>query len=364
MDFLAPNLPEPDRELLARLAEALDRQHAAGPAGELTALRRDLAGSGLAAIDVPEAQLGAGRSARTALIGQFICGYVDCDLRDVAHCGHGALVLRRGGDEQRALWARRLREGELVGIAATEYGGSSLNNIACRAERRGDTLEISGRKRFVSRLEEADAFVLFCLLDGELCAVLVEADTPGLRRQRREPAGLAGWAWGDLELDRVVVPAAAVLTTEGRAAFEAHFAYFRPMVAAVCLGAAAKVLDLVAASFAARLASGEIESVRANAAERAGAAFAAILAGFFLTAHAAEQPYGSSRATTAARAAKAFAVQSARDALEDVALLLGAEGSPRDHPAATAGRDVAAFLYADGMHDSLLRSVGRDALRT
>jgi alkylation response protein AidB-like acyl-CoA dehydrogenase len=364
MDALAPALPGPDRELLERLADTLDRRFGAdGRAVDLLALRRDLSREGLAAIDVPEDQLGAGRSARTALLGQFICGYADCDLRDVAHCGHGALILRWGDEERRALWAKRLREGQLVGIAATERGGSSLKNIACRARRRRGTLEISGRKRFVSRLEEADAFVLFCRVDAELCAVLVDAEAPGLRRQSRHPAGLTGWSWGDLELDRVLVPAADLLTTEGRAAFEAHFAYFRPMAATVCLGAAAKVLDLVAESLGERLRSGEIQTVRPSAAERAGAAFSAILAGFLLTAHAAELPYGSSQATTAARAAKAFAVQSAHDVLEDIALLLGAEGFQSDHPAAKARRDVAAFLYADGMHDALLRSLGRFALR-
>lgn len=325
-------------------------------------VRRTIAAQGLGLLDLDPQIGGAGHGPVAAVLVHFVCGYADCDLRDVAHAGHGTAILLWGAPSVRAEWSQRLQAGQLVGIAATERGGSSLRNVRATIRRHGDELRVRGGKRFVSRLHDADAFVVFGLLDGQPAAVIVEGDAPGLTRTDRQPLGLAGWTWGDLRFEDVRVPAQHLLTRDGRALFEAHFAFYRPMVAALCLGAAAKVLDSVADSLHDRVTAREIRTIRATAAERAGAAYAQILAGFALTLRAATSPYGHTETVLLARAAKAYAVQTAHDTLEDVALLLGATGFEFGHPVAKARRDVSAFLFADGMHDALLRSVGRSVL--
>jgi len=325
-------------------------------------MRRRCATQGFTLFDIPRERGGGGVHPQTALLTQFLCGYVDCDLRDVAHCGHGAFVLQWGPTELRKRWADRLGAGDMIGFATTERGGSSLRNVRASAEISHERIRIDGTKRFISRLHEADAFIVTCTVGGELVAVLVDADAAGLIRHDRQQSGLSGWSWGDLEMRAVTVPRSQLICGKARGAFEAHFAYYRPMAAALCLGAAAKVLDRVGEDLHRRKDAGEIEDIRSSAAERAGSAYAQILGAFALVGQAVSCPYGSPEAPVVARAAKALAVQTSRDVLEDLALLLGAAGFEASHPVAKARRDVAAFLYADGMHDALLRSVGYEAL--
>jgi hypothetical protein len=58
-------------------------------------------------------------------------------------------------------------------------------------------------------------------------------------------------------------------------------------------------------------------------------------------------------------AAKAHAVDIAYAAASELSLLVGAPGFAADSQLAKARRDLNGLLYADGIHDSLYRAVGR-----
>jgi hypothetical protein len=58
-------------------------------------------------------------------------------------------------------------------------------------------------------------------------------------------------------------------------------------------------------------------------------------------------------------AIKAHAVDTAHAAAADLTLLAGAAGCAVGSPLEKASRDLRALLYADGIHDSLYRAVGR-----
>ena len=184
---------------------------------------------------------------------QFLAGYRDLTLRDVAHVGHGALLAQDPDWHGRPELAAVIR-GALVGLATTEpatdpQGEEELAAVTTRAVRTPDGWEISGRKAWVSRVLEADAFVVFARSPEHLGAFYVPAGAAGLTAEPapRPDGGEAGrgWSWGDLVLDQVAVPPTAVLgaSVGGVAVFRRHLADYRPLVAATCLGAAAAAVD-------------------------------------------------------------------------------------------------------------------------
>lgn len=333
---------------------------------ELRDFRRVLCERGFGGIDVPKHAGGSGLRSHEQLLIQVLCGWHDADFRDVAHVGHGNLLLRHGSPEQQVIWTPRILEGALVAIAATErQGGSNIRRISTVLSNLADRLVIRGEKAFVSRIEEADVFVVFCRNDtnGALAAVCVPADAAGLDRQPERPEGLDGWSWGTLGFDDVSVESSDVLPGNGIAIFSAHFAYYRPLVAATVVGAAARVWQQAADDLQRRCVDGHIDRVRDSVLERLAAAHIALQGALLSAVRAVELvERGDPRAQIWSRSTKAHCVETAHNAAEDAARLLGARGFRAGSIAAKALRDIRAYLYADGMHDALLRSAGRDLL--
>ena len=199
------------------LADAVPAAQQGGSA--LLEAKRRLHAAGVGATTAP-ASVGGGGHRYVVQVGiQFLAGYRDLTLRDVAHVGHGALLAQDPDWHGRPELAAVIR-GALLGLATTEpatdpQGEEELAAVTTRALRTPDGWEISGRKAWVSRVLEADAFVVFARSPEHLGAFYVPAGAPGLTA---EPAGRPdggetgrGWSWGDLVLDKVAVPPTAVL---------------------------------------------------------------------------------------------------------------------------------------------------------
>jgi alkylation response protein AidB-like acyl-CoA dehydrogenase len=139
-----------------------------------------------------------------------------------------------------------------------------------------------------------------------------------------------------------------------------HFAHYRPLVAATALGAAAAVHDQIADLLSQRRQADIITTVRDNALITLGRTFASINAAI-LAALASYRLSGDTHpaAKLWSCAVKAHGVDTAHQAVSELALLAGASGFVADSRTAKARRDLNALLYADGIHDSLLRSAGR-----
>lgn len=309
------------------------------------------------------------RGAVRQTLVQFVCGFYDLDLRDAYGSGHGALALFAVSEPVRRRWAGRLAAGELVGIAATErHGGSRVQEITTSARISASRRwAISGEKCWVSRLVEASGIVVFFRdPDGRITAAIIDADQAGIEREPLQPAGLAGWSWGILRLQELTVDPERDLLAgpgQGMALFRRHFASFRPLVAATALGTAAGVHTTVADTLAARARIGVLPRVRDNALITLGRVHAELYAALLstvATSHLAAR--GDPRADLWARVGKAHAVDTAHQAVTDLAPLIGAAGFQATSPIAKAHHDLAGLLYADGIHDSLYRSGGLSLL--
>jgi alkylation response protein AidB-like acyl-CoA dehydrogenase len=381
MSWLSPLLPSLagltilDEQRLRRFEHTLAGQLAghllkpdAGPqrrSQQLAQIRRDLAAAGQLALAVPARDSGDGRPPVVQVLLQFICGYHDPDLRDATGLGHGRLIARHARPPARGYWLPRLLAGDLPGIAITEaHGGSQVHATATTATAcRDGSWRLTGTKTWISRLQEAAVFIVFFTSPaGDLTAGIVDAAVPGLDRRTIRPSGLAGWSWGELQLREVPLRPGDVLGHPGQGMdlLREHFAHYRPLVAATALGAAAAVSDQVTAHLTARRSAGLITDLRDNALITIGRSYAQINAALLAALTAPQLPEtGDPLAATWGCAVKAHAVDTAYTAASELALLTGAAGFTEASPLAKALRDLGALRYADGIHDSLYRAVGR-----
>jgi alkylation response protein AidB-like acyl-CoA dehydrogenase len=247
----------------------------------LRQIRRALAGRGYLGLAVPVRHGGCGRPPVMQPLLQFTCGYHDVDLRDSTGLGHGRLIAEHATPQARDRWLPALLAGAVPGIAITEpHGGSQVQATRTAATASGDgSWLVTGMKTWISRLEEAALFcVFFTDPGGRLTAAVIDAASPGITRQPIIPAGLSGWAWGELRLQEVTVRPCDILghPGDGMRLLRGHFAHYRPLVAATALGAAAAVHDQTAALLDGRRQAGIITSVRDNALITLGRTYAQI----------------------------------------------------------------------------------------
>jgi len=297
------------------------------------------------------------------LLAQFVAGYRDLDLRDTAGLGHGDLIGRYGSEYTRRRWLPRLRAGGLAGIAITEpHGGSQVVRTRTHAvEGPEGTWLLTGRKTWISRLTEADLFVVFFRAPhGHLAAAAVDATDPRLRRQALSPAGLAGWTWGVLDLDQVPVHPHDVLDGNGMTMLRGHFAAYRPLVTSTALGAAAAVFDTVTTNLTDRRADGRITRIRDSSLVGLGRGHARLVTALLGAAAASRlAAVGDDRAELFGCVMKAHGVDTAHRVVADLAVLLGAAGFQSSCQTVKTGRDLGGLLYADGIHDALYRTAGK-----
>lgn len=324
-----------------------------------------LASQGYGTVDVEKTLGGKGCSPLVQALMQFICGYHDLDYRDVAHVGHGRMITVHGSEVQRKLWMPKMASGTLVGIAATEaHGGSRIQATKTSAKSAGGSHFLTGEKVCISRIKEAEVFVVFFKFekDETLSAALINLAQKGVELEQWEAAGLQGWSWGKVTFENVPFTDQDMLGARGQgmAIFKDHFLYYRPMVAMTTLGITAAVLNRTLEYTKQRISQRDITEPRDTFLETVSNHFTTINAGMLFTLCAIVQNMENSpHSSLWSRMAKAWSVERAHQAVSELALPMGASVFRSDHFVAKALRDLRGFLMADGIHDALRRSSGR-----
>jgi len=338
-----------------RLEEAVPGARAGGAA--LLAEKRRLHAAGIGAATAPAEAGGGGHRFVVQVAIQFLAGYHELNLRDAASVGHGAILCHDPDWLGRRELAQVI-DGALVGLAATEPSDEpSVAGVSTLARPVQGGFEITGRKKWIARLVEADAFVVFARSPQHLSAFHVPARTPGLRTTPVTAAGLTGWSWGELALDGVRVPASAMIgaTVGGVAVFRRHFTEYRPLVAATCLGAAASCIDSWVEHVVTRAEEGR--PLSSGVSERLGDLRGRVLLALSGLITGAAHPGGMDSSWS--KLVKAQAVETALDAARTAARNMGSECFEAEHPVRRVVRDLEAFEYADGSIDPLLSDAGQ-----
>jgi acyl-CoA dehydrogenase len=140
--------------------------------------------------------------------------------------GNMMVLEATGTPAQKERWLQPIVRGDLrSAFAMTEPhpgGGSDPSMIQTRAEKRGDTYVVHGRKWFITGAEEASHFILIARTSDDprygLTAFLFHKDQPGWRILRRIPIMGPEEHGGhcEIEFDGLEIPEENVLLGEGQ----------------------------------------------------------------------------------------------------------------------------------------------------
>jgi acyl-CoA dehydrogenase len=213
---------------------------------------------GLFGLSLPEAYGGLGLTMEEEVLVAFELARTSPAFRSLVGTNNGigsqGIVLD-GTEEQKRRWLPRLASGELIGaFALTEPGsGSDAASLTTTAVRDGDCYVLNGTKRFITNAPEAGLFTVMARTDpsvagaGGISAFAVERGTPGLSIGRPDvKMGQRGAHTADVIFDACRVPAANLIGGREGVGFKTAMRVLdkgRLHIAAVCVGAAARMLD-------------------------------------------------------------------------------------------------------------------------
>jgi alkylation response protein AidB-like acyl-CoA dehydrogenase len=235
-------------------------------------------------------------------------------------------------------------------VAVTEPGaGSDARKVMTRAERKGDRYLISGEKWFVTSGDEADYIIVHAIVDGDQnkpTLFLVDKNTPGITI-KREPKFTHTYVFGHPEFlfENVEVGSDRILGEVG-AGLELSKNWFveaRLQIAANCLGAAIRALDLTSDwanqrhQFGRAIANFQaIEFMLADMAVEIMAAKSMI----YRVAWEIDNGLDAKLVHARASALKLFASEMAGRVLDRAVQIFGGRGYMRENPVERLNRDV------------------------
>ncbi len=352
--------------------------------GEVAAARaalRALADAGLTRWMVPQRDGGA--DARGLCPSDQVSARAVCVLRDELAWHSGMLdvmlvmqglsaypVARGGSPMVRADVLPALASGERIGaFALTEPGaGSSVDDVATRAERDGEFWRITGEKTFISNAGIADHYSVLARTSGEpgsrggLTMFSVPWNAGGVTTERFEVIG--PHPIGDVRFERTRVKDDRRLGDigDGQQIALATLGRFRTSVAACANGLARRALDETKARLGSRHQFGRalatFQALRFDVAEMDVRLRAAQL----LTDEAARAVDSGAPATAEVARAKLFATESAGWICDRAVQLHGGLGVKRGSVVERLYRDVRALRIYEGTSEIQKLVLAREVL--
>ncbi|MEP7000349.1 MAG: acyl-CoA dehydrogenase [bacterium] len=181
---------------------------------------------GLMGIEVPEQYGGAGGSCFMVALAVEEVSKIDAAaaiLIDVQNTLVNYPIARYGSDALKAKYLPRLTSDTIGAYALSEPGsGSDAFGMATRAELRGDSWVLTGRKMWITNGAEAGIYVVFANTNPQagykgITAFIVERDFAGFSVGKKEDKlGIRASSTTELILDGVEVPAENVLGPVGQ----------------------------------------------------------------------------------------------------------------------------------------------------
>lgn len=210
------------QERYAPLAAQWDAERTPVPLAE----RQFLGSLGFLGICLPEEYGGSGAPLAHALavIEQFAyhCRPAAFQIFE-ANTGPAQVVARLGTAEQKQRFLPGIVAGDItMAVAISEPdAGSAATDLTTRAVVTGDTVKVTGNKRWISNGSEADVYLVYARMNDKpgakgIGAVLVEADRAGVSYGAREKLmGFRGIPSADIYFDDVEVPAENIVVQPG-----------------------------------------------------------------------------------------------------------------------------------------------------
>ncbi|MEM1623672.1 MAG: acyl-CoA dehydrogenase family protein [Sulfolobales archaeon] len=353
---------------------------------------REMARLGLFGVIFPEKYDGLGLDPITA--GVVLEEIVKADMTFslavayLVHTSWGYIAYKYGSDEFREDIIRKAARGDLwVGIATTEPGaGSDLVGITTTAKREVDGYVIFGEKAYISGVREAKEKGAWFELGGGhvtlaytdkakqhkgMSLFFVPLTDPNVTIRLEKEFGRKGWSFGSFVLNNVKVPETYRIGDEGRGFYIAMegFDHARAYIALACAVGGKRAIELAAEYAKQRKAFGEpvatfqgIQFQLADNWAKLEAAHALAYKALWALKMEQEGKIGRFEVTKIAAAAKLFAVQAAKAAIDDALRWFGAYGYTEENPVALALKAVKSYDWAEGSLDIMRLIVAREVL--
>jgi len=333
---------------------------------------------GLYGYALPSEYGGLGLSVEQQVLVTIELGYTSPAFRSLFGTNNGIAgqVLNMAGtDEQRKQWLPRLASGEVVAsFALTEPdAGSDPSRLTTSATRDGDGWVIDGLKRYITNAPAADVFMVFARTDPDappgrgIGVFIVPARLPGVSVAARDhKMGQAGAWTADVAFSGVRVPADALVgeaAAAGYATAMRSLAHGRLVIAAMCVGVAARLIDESVSYAKERVQGGrpigEYQLIQAMLADSQ----TEYLAARALVLDAALRYDAGTDRRLAPSAAKYFASEAVGRIADRAVQIHGGSGYIRGIPVERLYRDVRLFRIYEGTSQIQQLVIAREMLR-
>ncbi len=333
---------------------------------------------GLYGYALPSEYGGLGLSVEQQVLVTIELGYTSPAFRSLFGTNNGIAgqVLNMAGtEEQRKQWLPRLASGEVVAsFALTEPdAGSDPSRLTTSATRDGDGWIIDGLKRYITNAPAADVFMVFARTDPDappgrgIGVFIVPARLAGVSVAARDhKMGQAGAWTADVAFSGVRVPADALVgeaAAAGYATAMRSLAHGRLVIAAMCVGVAARLIDESVSYAKERVQGGrpigESQLVQAMLADSE----TEYLAARALVLDAALRYAAGTDRRLAPSAAKYFASAAVGRIADRAVQIHGGSGYIRGIPVERLYRDVRLFRIYEGTSQIQQLVIAREMLR-
>jgi acyl-CoA dehydrogenase len=359
-------------KLIPREAEVAERDEI--PSDLLSAMRS----MGLFGLTIPEQYGGLGLTSEEEVLIAFALCTASPAFRSAIGTNNGigsVGIVIDGTEAQKARYLPRLAAGELIGsFALTEAGsGSDAGSLRTTARLERDHYILNGAKRYITNAPQAGVFTVMARTDARsssasgVSAFIVERDTPGVSVGKPDrKMGQRGAQTADVVFENVRVPVENLIGGVEGIGFKTAMKVLdkaRLHIAAVCVGAASRILDeavryaLERKQFGQSI--GEFQLIQAMLADSQAELYAARS----MTLDAARKRDCGETITLEASCCKLFASEMVGRVADRGVQIHGGAGYMQDYAVERFYRDVRLFRLYEGTSQIQQLVIARSMLR-
>jgi acyl-CoA dehydrogenase len=371
--FVRDHLMPLEPAVLAREAAGGDSELTADERAVLDAVSKDM---GLWSLDAPEEVGGMGMPHVALVAVNEALGSTVAKYTLPPDSPNLMMLAKTVNDRQREAYLAPYARGETIsaiGISEPAAGAdpAGMKTKAVRAEDGSGDWIINGRKIWITRADECDFTILMAITDpekgarGGMSAFLVDRDAPGFNVLRRIPM-LGGEYTYEVALDDCRVPGWKLLGTEGQGfgPMQVRLGTRRMEMAAWCIGAAQRALDMMTDYAPQRVTFGEKLSQRQSIQWWAADAATKIHATRLMAYDCAWKLDQGRDVRQEISMLKVYATEMASEVIDNAMQCFGAMGMTKEMPLALLAGRVRTMRIYDGPSEVHRMVVARNLMDT
>lgn len=326
---------------------------------------------GLLGLTVPEKDGGAGMDAVSAVIVHHELSKSDPGFC-LAYLAHAMLFVNNfyyaSNEAQRERWLSKVISGEWIGAMGMTEPSSGTDVLGMRtvARREGEGFVLKGHKALITNAVDADVFIVYAKVDGDVTTFVVERNTPGFSvGKKTEKMGMRASTLSEFMLDDVFVPAENVLGTVGGGVrnMMRNLEIERLTLAAMSLGIADRCLDIMVRYAAERTSFGKSIAEHGQIQRYIGESYAKTEAARALVYTVARDVGPAKRNRIGTDAAKLFAAPVGKEVADNAMQVLGGWGYCSEYKVERFLRDAKLLEIGGGTLESHQKNLTKELLR-